>query len=136
MVSWFLRRCYLGDWGGISYSVLVEFQTLKCPHSECERPIVGRSARLWAVQDPAVDEFHYDLRGSLGDVAVLRVTGPRDETAGIFATEKTLAHLDRDQVPADVRARFPSLLTEAEIVRFGTVVGRKVHQEGSATRGP
>lgn len=127
-MSWFLRRWYTGDWDGISWSVLVEFQRLNCPHSECNRPIVGRSVRMRTVHGPPTEEFHYDLGRSLEAVAVLRVTGSRDESWGIFPTDGNLVHLSRDQLSGDIRARFP-IVTAAEASRFGMVVGKKVREE-------
>ncbi len=130
MVSWFLRRWYTGDWDRISWSVLVEFQRLNCPHSECNRPIVGRSVRMRTVHGPPTEEFHYDLGRSFEAVAILRVTGPRDESWGIFPTNQQLVHLSRVQLSDDVRARFP-VVTEDEASRLGMVVGTKVREESS-----
>jgi len=128
LVSWFLRRWYTGDWDGISWSVVVEFQRLNCPHSECNRPIVGRFVRMRTVRGPPTEEVHYDLGRSFEAVAILRVTGPRDESGGIFPTDQQLVHLSRDQLSDDVRARFP-IVTADEASRLGTVVGTKVREE-------
>jgi len=130
MATWFLRRWYTGDWDGISWSVLVEFQRLNCPHPKCKRPLVGRSARVKAVHGPPTEEFHYDLGGSFEAVAIARVTGPRDESWGIFPTDQELVHLSRDQLSDDVRARFP-VVTADEASRFGTKVGTKVREENA-----
>jgi hypothetical protein len=129
-VSWFLRRWYTGDWDGISWSVQVEFQRLNCPHSECNRSIVGRSVRLRTVHGPPTEEFHYDLGRSLETVEVLRVTGPRDESWGIFPTDQNLVYLSRDQVSDDVRARFPAV-TADEVSSLGMIVGTKTREQSS-----
>lgn len=83
-----------------------------------------------AVHGPPTEEFHYDLGRSLEAVAVLRVTGPRDESWGVFPADQNLVHLSRDQLSDDVRARFPNV-TADEASRFGTVVGTKVREENS-----
>ena len=127
-MSWFLRRWYTGDWNGISWSVVLEFQRLNCPHSECNRPIVGRSVRMRTVHGPPTEEFHYDLGRSFDAVAILRVTGPRDESWGIFPTNQQLVHLSREQLSDDVRARFP-VVTADEATRLGMVVGTKIREE-------
>lgn len=79
---------------------------------------------------PPTEEFHYDLGRSFEAVAIVRVTGPRDESWGIFPTDRQLVHLSRDQLSDDVRARFPTV-TADEASRFGTVVGTKVREQPS-----
>jgi hypothetical protein len=130
LASWFLRRWYSGEWDGIAWSVLVEFQRLKCPHPACNRPIVGRFVRLSSVHGPPTQEIHYDLGRSLEAVALLRVTGPRDESSGIFPVEEHLVHVSRDQLSDAARAKFP-VVTADQASRFGTVVGTKVREENS-----
>jgi hypothetical protein len=66
------------------------------------------------VHGPPTEEFHYDLGRSYEAVAILRVTGPRDESWGIFPTNQ--------QLPA---------MTVEEASRFGTVVGTKIREENS-----
>jgi hypothetical protein len=83
-----------------------------------------------AVHGPPTEEFHYDLGRSVEAVAILRVTGPRDESWGIFPTNEQLVHLSRDQLSDEVRARFPAV-TEEEASRFGTVVGAKIREENA-----
>ena len=83
-----------------------------------------------AVHGPPTEEFHYDLGPSLEAVATLRVTGPRDESWGIFPTDQHLVHLSRDQLSDKMRARFP-VLTSEEASQFGTVVGTKVREESA-----
>jgi hypothetical protein len=83
-----------------------------------------------AVHGPPTEEFHYVVGGSLEAVAIVRVTGPRDESWGIFPTNQQLVHMSRDQLSDEVRARFP-VVTAGEASRFGTVVGKKVREESS-----
>jgi hypothetical protein len=82
------------------------------------------------VHGPSTEEFHYDLGRSVEAVATLRVTGPRDESWGIFPTNQQLVHLSRDQLSDNLRARFP-VVTADEASRFGMVVGTKVKEENS-----
>jgi hypothetical protein len=82
------------------------------------------------VHGPPTEEFRYDLGRSLEAVEILRVTGSRDESWGIFPTNEQLVHLSRAQLSDDIRARFPAV-TEEEASRFGTVVGTKIREENS-----
>jgi hypothetical protein len=82
------------------------------------------------VHGPPTEEFHYDLGGSFEAVAILPVTGPRDESWGIFPTNEQLVHLSRDQLSDNLRTRFP-VVTADEASRFGMVVGTKVREENS-----
>jgi hypothetical protein len=83
---------------------------------------------MWTIHGAPTEEFHYDLGRSFEAVAILRVTGPRDESWGIFPTDQQLVHLSRDQLSDDLRARFP-VVTSDEASRFGMVVGTKVREE-------
>jgi len=83
---------------------------------------------LRTVHGPPTEEFHYDLGRSLEAVADLRVTGPRDESWGIFPTDQQLVHLSRDQLSDEIRPRFPAV-TADEASRFGMVVGTKIRED-------